>query len=90
MPTPVMEEVRTVGSAQGVHLPDEIVDKLLHWTETAAAEMKTSTRQDLEAGRPLETDALNGVVVQQGQAAGVPTPLNFALYGLLKAIDPGS
>ncbi|MEE9173161.1 MAG: 2-dehydropantoate 2-reductase [candidate division NC10 bacterium] len=86
----VMEEVRTVGSAQGVHLPDEIVDKLLHWTETAAAEMKTSTRQDLEAGRPLETDALNGVVVQQGQAAGVPTPLNFALYGLLKAIDPGS
>jgi 2-dehydropantoate 2-reductase len=86
----VMEEVRSVAVAQGIHLREEMVDKLLHWTATAAAGMKTSTRQDLEAGKPLEADALNGVVVQKGKAAGIPTPLNFALYGLLKAIDPGS
>lgn len=86
----VMEEVRAVGVAEGVHLPEEIVDKMLRWTETDAARMKTSTRQDLEAGKPLEVEALNGVVVRKGKAAGIPTPLNFALYGLLKAIDPGS
>lgn len=86
----VMEEVRTVAAANGIDLPGGILDKLLHWTATAAAGMKTSTRQDLEAGKPLEVEALNGVVVRRGHEAGIPTPLNFALYGLLKAIDPGS
>lgn len=86
----VMEEVRTVAAAGGIDLPKETVDKLLHWTATAAAGMKTSTRQDLEAGKPLEVEALNGVVVRRGRDAGIPTPLNFALYGLIKAIDPGS
>lgn len=86
----VMEEVRTVAAAGGIDLPGGILDKLLHWTATAAAGMKTSTRQDLEAGKPLEVEALNGVVVRKGRDAGIPTPLNFALYGLLKAIDPGS
>lgn len=86
----VMEEVRTLAASQGVELPEDVVDKLLHWTTTAATGMKTSMRQDLEAGRRLEVDALNGIVVQKGEAAGVPTPYNFALHALLKAIDPGS
>lgn len=86
----VMEEVRAVAAAEGIHLSEEIVDKLLHWTATAGAGVKTSTRQDFEAGKPLEVEALNGVVVLKGRAAGIPTPFNFALYGLLKAIDPGS
>ncbi|MFQ5847375.1 MAG: 2-dehydropantoate 2-reductase [Candidatus Methylomirabilales bacterium] len=85
----VMEEVRRVAAAEGIRLPEGMVDKLLRWTATAAAGMKTSTRQDLEAGKPLEVDALNGVVVRKGRAAAVPTPLNFALYALLKAVDPG-
>ncbi|MFQ5802153.1 MAG: 2-dehydropantoate 2-reductase [Candidatus Methylomirabilales bacterium] len=86
----VMEEVRTVAASQGVHLPEDVVDKLLRWTATAATGMKTSMRQDREAGRRLEVDALNGVVVQKGQAAGISTPYNFALYALLKCVDPRS
>ena len=86
----VMEEVRAVAVANGVPLPKDLIERLLKWTDTAAAEMRTSTRQDLEAGKPLEVEALNGVVVRKGQAAGVPTPYNFALYALLKAINPGS
>jgi hypothetical protein len=30
--------------------------------------------QDLEAGRPLETDALIGSVVEIAEALGIPTP----------------
>jgi 2-dehydropantoate 2-reductase len=86
----VMEEVRAVAVASGVLLPDDLVERLLKWTDTAAIAMKTSTRQDLEAGKKLEVDALNGVVIRKGQAAGVPTPHNFTLYALLKAVDPGS
>ncbi len=86
----VMEEVRTVAASQGVDLPEDVADKLLHWTETSATGMKTSMRQDRETGRRLEAEALNGVVVQKGQSAGISTPYNFALYALLKAVDPRS
>ncbi|MFQ5989995.1 MAG: 2-dehydropantoate 2-reductase [Candidatus Methylomirabilales bacterium] len=86
----VMEEVRTVATSQGVEMPQDVVDKLLHWTDTAATGMKTSMRQDFEAGRRLEAEALNGVVVKKGQAAGIPTPYNFALYALLKTLSPGT
>ena len=86
----VMEEVRAVAIANGVLLSEDLVERLLTWTDTAAGTMKTSTRQDLEAGKALEVEALNGAVVRKGEAARVPIPFNFALYALLKAIDPGS
>jgi 2-dehydropantoate 2-reductase len=85
-----MEEVRAVAIAHGVLLSEDLVERLLTWTDTAAGAMKTSTRQDLEAGKRLEVEALNGAVVRKGEAAGVPTPFNFALYALLKSIDPAS
>jgi len=86
----VMEEVRAVANANNVPLSEDLAERLLTWTDTAAGAMKTSTRQDLEAGKRLEVEALNGAVVRKGEAAGVPTPFNFALYALLKAIDPGA
>ncbi len=86
----VMEEVRAVAIANNVPLSADLAERLLTWTDTAAGAMKTSTRQDLEAGKRLEVEALNGAVVRKGEAAGVPTPLNFTLYALLKAIDPAS
>jgi len=85
-----MEEVRAVANANNVPLSADLAERLLTWTDTAAGAMKTSTRQDLEAGKRLEVEALNGAVVRKGEAAGVPTPFNFALYALLKAIDPGA
>jgi 2-dehydropantoate 2-reductase len=86
----VMEEVRAVAIANGILLSEDLVERLLSWTHTAAGTMKTSTRQDLEMGKRLEVEALNGAVVRKGEAAGIPTPLNFTLYALLKAIDPAS
>ena len=45
---------------------------------------------DLLAGRRLELDALNGTVVRLGRQAGVPTPLNFAVYAALKPYIDGA
>jgi len=42
---------------------------------------------DRERGRPLETDALVGVVVRKGRQAGIATPTAEVLYALLTAID---
>ena len=48
---------------------------------------KTSMLQDVEAGRPLEIDALVGSVVELGQLAGVPTPTITAIYNAAKLLD---
>jgi 2-dehydropantoate 2-reductase len=40
--------------------------------------------QDLEAGRPLELDALVGSVTEMGRLVGVPTPTIDAILALAK------
>jgi len=48
---------------------------------------KTSTLQDVEAGRPVEIDALIGSVIELGELTGVPTPSTSAVYALMKLLD---
>jgi 2-dehydropantoate 2-reductase len=54
---------------------------------TAAA--KTSFHQDVIKGRRTEIDGLNGYVVQKGQEVGVPTPVNQAIWELMKSVERG-
>lgn len=51
---------------------------------------KTSMLQDLEAGRPLELDALVGAVVELGDLVGTPTPAIAAIYRAAKLLDATS
>ena len=53
----------------------------------AVGEHKTSMLQDLEAGRPLETEALIGVVAELGRLTETPTPSIDALYACVKLLD---
>lgn len=48
---------------------------------------KTSTLQDVEAGRPVEIDALIGSVIELGALTGVATPSTTAVYALMKLLD---
>ncbi len=43
--------------------------------------------QDLEAGKPLEHEALNGIVVKVLQQAGKRAPINEILYSALTRMD---
>ena len=45
---------------------------------------RTSMLQDVEAGRPLEIDALLGAVREVGQHLAVPTPHLDSLLGLTR------
>lgn len=45
---------------------------------------KSSMLQDLERGRPIELEALTGVVVELGHLVGVPTPTIEMIYGLTR------
>jgi 2-dehydropantoate 2-reductase len=47
----------------------------------------SSTAQDIARGKHTEIDSLNGFVVRRGEDLGVPTPLNAALYALVKRLE---
>lgn len=81
----VMHEVVAVANARGVALGAADVEQLVSATEQAAP-IRTSMLVDRERGRPLESDALVGVVVRLGREHHVPTPLASALYALLLAV----
>jgi len=48
---------------------------------------KPSILRDLERGKPLEVDALQGYVVASARRLGVPAPKTEALWALLKLLD---
>jgi 2-dehydropantoate 2-reductase len=47
--------------------------------------MRSSMQKDLEAGRPLETDAIGGAVSRHGEANGLPTPATVELLAIVAA-----
>lgn len=83
----LMEETAAVGASRRVKL-DGIVDKQMAYSEDlvqgAGFHTRTSLYQDLASGKRLELDALCGAVVRMGAAAGVPTPLSFAVVAALR------
>ena len=83
-----MLEVIAVARAQGIMLEAERIEPILAFSRERLGALRTSMLQDLERGRRLEHEALNGAVLRFGEAAGVPTPVNRTLYGLLVALDP--
>jgi 2-dehydropantoate 2-reductase len=54
---------------------------------TQMAEALSSTAQDMNRGRRTEIDSLNGYVSRRGAELGVPTPVNHALYALVKLAE---
>jgi len=48
---------------------------------------KTSMLQDVEAGRPIEIDALVGSVVELGELTGIPVPTIKAVFQAAKLLD---
>jgi 2-dehydropantoate 2-reductase len=81
-----MQEVVAVARAQGILLDPARIETVLAFSRDHLDTLRTSMLQDLERGRRLEYDAINGAVVRFGEAVGVPTPVNRTLYGLLAAL----
>jgi 2-dehydropantoate 2-reductase len=82
----LVAEGRTVADALGVELhsdPDELID---HATRVAH-DHKASMLQDVEARRPTEVDFLNGGISRFGREHGIETPLNDALWALVKGLE---
>ncbi|MFJ6024798.1 2-dehydropantoate 2-reductase [Brevundimonas sp. NPDC092305] len=82
----MVRECVAVGRAVGAKLGDEIPDWVIERAMTSPADSVNSLLADRLAGRPMEWDARNGVIVRLGQRHGVPTPVNAMAVTLLSAV----
>jgi 2-dehydropantoate 2-reductase len=82
----LIEEGIAVAHAQGIELHGDPRELVLQGAK-APGKHKASMLQDILAGRQTEVDFMNGAIVQWGEKVGVPTPLNKALWALVKGLE---
>jgi len=80
----MMREAQDVANKLGITFRVGI-DKRIAGAEKVG-EHKTSMLQDVEAGRPLELEALIGAVVELGRLTQTPTPHIDAVYALVSLL----
>lgn len=80
----IMREAVAVGRARGVALPEDYAEDRLAFVDGLPEDMTSSMHHDLEAGKPLEVAWLSGAVARFGRDLGIPTPVNQAVYAVLK------
>jgi len=88
--TGTMKEIEAVGRQQGICLDRNICKQTMEYVTKAVKDIMASMHLDLEKGRKLELDALNGSVARMGREVGIETPLNQAIYLVLKPFAGGS
>jgi len=82
----LMAEGEAVAKKLGIELhgdPRQLVQK----GANAPGKHRSSMLQDVLAKRQTEVDFMNGAIVQWGEKSGVPTPLNRALWELIKGLE---
>ena len=82
----LISEGEAVAKKLGIELhgdPRQLVEK----GASAPGKHRASMLQDVLAKRPTEVDFMNGAIVQWGEKVGVPTPLNKALWELIKGLE---
>jgi 2-dehydropantoate 2-reductase len=82
----LIAEGEAVAKKLGVQLhgdPRELVQK----GARAPGKHRASMLQDVLAKRRTEVDFMNGAIVEWGRKVGVPTPLNQALWQLIKGLE---
>lgn len=78
----IMLEAKAIGTRIGIPIAQSPEDR--HAVTRKLGSFKTSMLQDVEAGRPIELDALVGAVREIGQHLGEATPHMDALMGLTR------
>jgi 2-dehydropantoate 2-reductase len=84
--TAIVEEALAVAKAKNIvlEIPDPLPKLRAH---VAAKRTKPSMLQHVEAGRRTEIDAINGAIVREADALGIPVPANRGIVAVIKGIE---
>ena len=85
----VMNECLAVAQGVGVSVPGDTWEAVQRIARTMPAQL-SSTAQDLARGKRSEIDHINGHVLHQGEALGIPTPANRVLHTVVKLLESRS
>jgi 2-dehydropantoate 2-reductase len=84
----LVDEGKAVAAAQGIELDADPEDLIDHAAKREVAyDHKASMLQDVEARRATEVDYLNGGIARFGKELAVPTPLNLAIWALVRGLE---
>lgn len=83
----LIKEGVAVARANEFALGSDFYPYCINYIKTAGNH-KPSMLQDIEAGRRTEIDYINGKIVEYGLQAGMATPYNTMIRGLVKALEP--
>lgn len=81
----ILKECQMVANAEGMEIEDSEVDKIIErFNQDNFMNVKSSTLQDIEKGKPVEIDAIQGAVIRIAKKHGLKAPLNNLIYSLIK------
>jgi 2-dehydropantoate 2-reductase len=79
-------------AAQGDRAALDEVESLmlaLRNSQQRSEQQRPSMGQDMQKGRRTEIDFINGVIVEKGREAGIPTPTHEKLIAAVKKVELG-
>ena len=82
----IIRECAAVARAEGATLEENVAEVVLAAQRAAPADSINSMLADRQAGRPVEIDARNGVIVRLGRKHGIATPANSMAVALMEAM----
>jgi len=83
-------EIEALARAEGVPVAADVVDRMVPYIDAIPGSMRSSLLIDLQQGKRIEVEALQGAVVRRARKLGVPTPIVSTLYAVLKLHAAGT
>lgn len=77
-------EAIAVAQARQISLPNSLLDEIKARLDAMPPTFQPSMKVDLERGKRIELEAVNGAISRMGKELGVPTPVNDFIYACLK------
>jgi 2-dehydropantoate 2-reductase len=77
-------EIEALARAEGVPVAADVVDRIVPYVDRIPGSMRSSLLIDLQAGKRIEVEALQGAVVRRAAKLGIPVPIISTLYSVLK------
>ena len=77
-------EIESLARAEGVPIAADVVERVEPYVDRIPGTMRSSLLIDLQQGKRIEVEALQGAVVRRAAKLGVPVPIMSAFYAVLK------
>jgi 2-dehydropantoate 2-reductase len=77
-------EIEALARAEGVPVAADVVDRMIPYIDAIPGSMRSSLLIDLQQGKRIEVEALQGAVVRRAAKLGIATPIVSTLYAVLK------